>query len=53
MSFNFALAQTENESFTTCKDRSESLRNRYAMHVPNYTQIYFPLTVLLLVKGVG
>jgi len=25
MSLNFALAQKENKSFTTCKDQSESL----------------------------
>jgi len=25
MSFNFALGQKENKSFTTCKDQSESL----------------------------
>jgi len=28
MSLNFALAQKENTSFRTCKDQSESLRNR-------------------------
>jgi len=29
MSLNFALVHKENTSFTTCKDQSESLRNRY------------------------
>jgi len=33
MSLNFALAQKENKSFTTCKDQSESLRNRYARYI--------------------
>jgi len=29
MSLNFALAQKENTSFTTCKDQSASPCNRY------------------------
>jgi len=39
MSLNFALAQKENTSFTTCKDQSESPRNRYARYI-SY-QCYF------------
>jgi len=31
--FDFALAQKENKSFTTCKDQSESPRNRYAHYI--------------------
>ena len=33
MSLNFALAQKENTSFTTCKDQSESPRNKYASYI--------------------
>jgi len=33
MSLNFALAQKENKSFTTFKDQSESLYNRYARYI--------------------
>jgi len=33
MSLNFALAQKENTSFTTCKDQIQSPRNRYARYV--------------------
>ena len=38
MSLKFALAQKENKSFTTCKDQSESPRNRYVrviFHINN------------------
>jgi len=33
MSFNVALAQKENKSFTTCKDQSKSLRNAYVRYI--------------------
>jgi len=33
MSLNFALAQKPNTSFKTCKDRSESLCNRYTCYI--------------------
>jgi len=31
--FKLCLAQKENTSFTTCKDQSESPRNRYACYI--------------------
>jgi len=33
MSFNFALAQKENKSFTTCEDQSESRANKFARYI--------------------
>jgi len=33
MSLNFALAQKENTSVKTCKDQSDSPRNRYARYI--------------------
>jgi len=33
MSLNFALAQKEKKSFTTCKDQSKRLRNRCARYI--------------------
>jgi len=33
LSLNFALVQKENTNFTTCKDQSESPRNRYARYI--------------------
>jgi len=33
MLLNFAFAQKENTSFTTCKDQSQSPRNRYARYI--------------------
>ena len=33
MSLNFALAQKENKSFTTCKDQSKRPRIRIDVHV--------------------
>jgi len=33
LSLNFALAQKENKIFTTCKDQSESPRNKYARYI--------------------
>jgi len=36
MSLNFALAQKEIKSFTTCKDQSESAHNIYARYNSMY-----------------
>jgi len=38
VSLNFALAQKENTSFTTRKDQSESLHNRYARYTTQILQ---------------
>ena len=46
MSINFALAQKENKSFTTCKDQSEAAANKYVRYI-SY-QCYFKLFIEVL-----
>ena len=52
MSLNFALAQKENTSFTTCKDQSESLRIRYDRYISyQWYHIVYRCVLLMWFNG--